>query len=440
MNTNYGKYFEAGKLPGAISNALNERFVNSNNSYYLSNNNIKTANKTLLNKMKNAFKIGPFGLTSRIQSVLRTNMSTDEKIKAIKLLLRGNKRRSAQNKLKLVTEVLNSNFSKNANVRAAIVNYLSSGNGNAVPAATTIAAPVTRTGFFTGRKTRFEEILASQNRNSRSKAQELSFLLRSDPTNLNKKARLIGNAKNLAPNNRDDLFDLITTLKEEQIENRRKTSRSRMSLSNLLSGSSTSTGNGQIGFQKQIPYTGNGGPVFGGARNTRRVEYSSGFGRNNGGLGGNGLPRNNGGLPRNNVGLPRNNGGLPRNNGGLPRNYGGPANFFEPGTPKKRCRSVKMKLLKGVVSDVKKNKLVTQVRKLGKKDAKKQKKDELVKFIIRRIRPPVPKKKKKRVQAPIKENQPLIFKNNLQVNGLGAGNQGVRPPNVRNTTRNGFIP
>ena len=160
-----------------------------------------------------------------------------------------------------------------------------------------------------------------------------------------------------------------------------------------------------------------------------------GLPRNNGGL-----PRNNGGLPRNNVGLPRNNGGLPRNNGGLPRNYGGPANFFEPGTPKKRCRSVKMKLLKGVVSDVKKNKLVTQVRKLGKKDAKKQKKDELVKFIIRRIRPPVPKKKKKRVQAPIKENQPLIFKNNLQVNGLGAGNQGVRPPNVRNTTRNGFIP
>ena len=107
---------------------------------------------------------------------------------------------------------------------------------------------------------------------------------------------------------------------------------------------------------------------------------------------------------------------------------------------KKKCRPVKMKLLKGVVSEVNKKKLIKQVKKLGKPDAKKQKKEELVKFIIRRIRPPAPKKKKKRVQAPspVKENQGILFKNTLKVNG--AGNQGIRPANVRNTTRNGFIP
>ena len=99
-----------------------------------------------------------------------------------------------------------------------------------------------------------------------------------------------------------------------------------------------------------------------------------------------------------------------------------------------------MKLLRGVVSDVNKKKLIRQVKKLGKKDAKKEKKDELVKFIVRRIRPLAPKKKKKSVQEPIKENQGLIFKNTLQVNGAGTGNQGIRPANVRNTTRNGFIP
>ncbi len=490
MNVNYGPYFGAGGVVRAVrrigNNGSNYENAGSNfnNNYYLPNN---VANRSLLNKMKNAFRrfrrpnIGHFGLTARIQAVLKTSMSPDEKIKAVKILLNGNKSRTTQNKLKLVTEALNSNFSRNANVRAAIINYLSSGNRNAAPPPPSNRRPNMGIGkaiggLFGSRKTRFEEILAS-NRNSRSKAQELSFLLRSDPTNLNKKARLIGNAKNLSSNNRDDLFDLITSLREDQLENRRAkammlprtrpgwTSSSSMFNSTVGMGGVGGSSSAPVGFQKQLPYTGNGGPIFGGARNERRVESSSGFGRNNGGLGlprnNNGIPRNNGGLglPRNNNGIPRNNNGglgLPRNNNGIPRNNNGGlgiprnnnggiqikyvGNGNGNGGKKKRCRPVKLKLLKGVVSDVNKKKLVSQVKKLGKPDAKKQKKDELVRFIIKRIRPPIPKKKKKRVlEPPVKENHGIIFKNTLQVNGTG--NQGIRPPNVRNTPRNtGFIP
>jgi len=129
---------------------------------------------------------------------------------------------------------------------------------------------------------------------------------------------------------------------------------------------------------------------------------------------------------------------------------------------KKRSRPVRMKLLKETVDNVKKNKLVKQVKKLGKSDGLKvitQKKKNIVKYIVKQIRPPA-KKTKKRAQRPppppppqppinilpltpapypVKANQQLIFKNTIVGgNGTrnqrnGTRNQNVRQPNAQNT-------
>ena len=418
----------------------------------------------MFNKISGIFSGLPrLGLSRIIDNILKSNMSTDDKFKAIKLFMDANSR-SPQNKLKLL---MGQNFSRNTNVRSKLVNYLS----NMRPPPSNRNRNNTNTGSgggsFKRRLSRFEEILAS-NRNSRSKAQELIYLLKSDPTNLNRKVRLIGNAKGLNSNNRDDIFDIITGLKQNKINSRRKIGGG---FSNYFGSSSTvpsfSSGSNNVGFKRQIPYTGNGGAVFGGVRNNRSVSSSlpQGIGsspqRNNGGM-----PRfnNSGGAPFNNGGVvaaPFNNGGVvaaPLNNGGMSRlnNSGVVAapfnnrnmrvrNVYNMPT-KKKCRPVKMKLLKGVVSDITKKKLVSQVKKLGKKDAKKQKKDELIKFIVKRIRPPASKKKKtkKSVQPPpVKENKGILIRNKLNIPGYnvsGTGNQGIRQTNVRNTSRNGFIP
>jgi hypothetical protein len=107
---------------------------------------------------------------------------------------------------------------------------------------------------------------------------------------------------------------------------------------------------------------------------------------------------------------------------------------------KRRARPVRMKLLRKTVDNVKKTKLVKQVKKLGKPEGLKLisgTKSKLVKYIVKQIRPPY-KKPKKRVQAPspIKENKQLLFKNTLVAGNYGATNQGLRPGNVPGNQRN----
>ncbi len=246
---------------------------------------------------------------------------------------------------------------------------------------------------------------------------------------------------------------------------------------------------------------GNGFAGLGGNRGN-----GNGFGGGNGlggGLGGGNINRNRG-LLNNSLGGNRGNGlgdglgggnglggGLGGGNGNRGNGLGGNrGNLFGPNQKvnfvntinytssaananqqkqKKRSRPVRMKLLKETVDNVKKNKLVKQVKKLGKSDGLKvitQKKKNIVKYIVKQIRPPA-KKTKKRAQrpppqppiniipltpapapapAPVKANQQLIFKNTIvggngtfQRNGTqlqrnnGTRNQNVRQPNAQNT-------
>jgi hypothetical protein len=124
-------------------------------------------------------------------------------------------------------------------------------------------------------------------------------------------------------------------------------------------------------------------------------------------------------------------------------------------TKKAKSRPVRMKLLKETVDSVKKKKLIKQIRKLGKKDFEKiikQSKSKIVKYIVKEIRPPA-KKTKKRAQSPqsqLKENQHVIFKNTFignepfQRNGTrqrnGNGNQGIRQANATNKKQYNYNP
>jgi hypothetical protein len=105
---------------------------------------------------------------------------------------------------------------------------------------------------------------------------------------------------------------------------------------------------------------------------------------------------------------------------------------------KKRGRTVKMKLLRETVDNVKKNKLIKQVKKLGKVDGFKvitQRKNDIVKYIVKQIRPPYKKKKSKKSgqEPPFKENTQIIFKNTVVSNRYGTRNQNVRERNAQNT-------
>jgi hypothetical protein len=109
-----------------------------------------------------------------------------------------------------------------------------------------------------------------------------------------------------------------------------------------------------------------------------------------------------------------------------------------PSNSKKKSRPVKIKLLKQVIEDIKKKKLIARAKKLGGKNVVENKKNIIVKFIIKKIRPPAPKKKKNKKsvqeQAQVKD---FVFKNTISVSASnGGGNQGIRPRNAQNMPRN----
>jgi hypothetical protein len=110
-----------------------------------------------------------------------------------------------------------------------------------------------------------------------------------------------------------------------------------------------------------------------------------------------------------------------------------------------KTRPVKMKLLRQTVENVKKNKLIRQIKKLDKLDGFKvitQRKNDIVKYIIKQIRPPYKKPKKRaQGQAQLKENNQLLFKNTVIAGNYGARNENIRKRNAQNTGgggRNGY--
>ena len=112
-----------------------------------------------------------------------------------------------------------------------------------------------------------------------------------------------------------------------------------------------------------------------------------------------------------------------------------------PSPPQKRARArpVRVKVLKNVVKDIKKKKLVARVKKLNTEKVVekiiKKNKNSIIKFLIKKIRPPY-KKKKSSSQGPVNQPQPqpqnIVFKNTLTVIPNARGNRNVRPGNVQN--------
>ncbi len=151
-------------------------------------------------------------------------------------------------------------------------------------------------------------------------------------------------------------------------------------------------------------------------------------------------------------------------------------------TTTKRRRIVRAKVLKDVVTEIRKKKLISQIKKLETPEDEIEKvtqksKKKMIKYLIKRIRPyvkkrvtsaPAPSPRKNnananrlspRVNVPpptnttrtnvnvnrnlslqpvLKENRPLVFKNVLLDTGArnGTRNQGLRPANAGNTRRN----
>ena len=441
---------------------------------------------------------------TKIEDVLReSGISNSDKAELIKLLLSNNTKRSLKNKKEHILRL-----SMNQTMKRNILNYLNRNKGPApVPAATTTgAAPapapaaepvkITTSVNVKDPLRKIASILASKNNttSNSAKAETIIQILKDNPKII-RAARDLIMRSSLGRNTKDDLVSYISDLLDE--ERNRARSRSRSRSGNLFDRRyynnrnwnrnrnrnygfnrgvfNLGGGNGSrnVAFRKTVPFQ----PPRPSATNVLR---SSNFNRggNNGGmnlLGGNGTRRNNGGmnLLGGNGTLPRNNGGmnllgngtLPRNNGGMNllggngtrRNNGGnrQLNFrntfnIQPQQQqqqqKKRGRPVRMKLLKETVDNVKKNKLVKQIKKLGKSDGLKvitQKKTNIVKYIVKQIRPPAKKSKKNKKSAqspaPVKANQQVIFKNTILGNGTFPPGNGVRRNNGA-FQRNGTFP
>ena len=147
-------------------------------------------------------------------------------------------------------------------------------------------------------------------------------------------------------------------------------------------------------------------------------------------------------FPKNNMNRGLNRNTLPKNN--MNRGFNRNTTSTLVHVKKARSRPVRMKLLKETVDNVKKKKLIKQIKKLGKKDTDKiikQSKSKLVKYIVKEIRPAVKKTKKsvQRLPVNLKEDQHVLFKNTFVSNNgrarNGTGNQGLYTGNAQNTRR-----
>ena len=473
-----------------------------------SNNNNKK--RGILNRMFGGRGGAPNkNVATKIEDVLKeSGISNSDKVELIKLLLSNNTKRSLKNKKEHILRLSMNQTMKNSILN--YLNNNKGGGVPPAPAATTVPEVVGGTGVpaaAPGKITtivnvkdplrKIASILASKNNttSNSAKAETIIQILKDNPKII-RTARDLIMRSSLGRNTKDELVSYISDLLDEERNRSRYMAKYKSRNGNLFGrrynnnnlnwnrnrnygfrrgGSGVFNlggGNGSrnVAFRKTVPFQ----PPRPSAKNVLRssnFNRGGGNGGNNGGLLGNN--RNNGGLLGNN----RNNGGLlgnNRNNGGLlgngtlPRNNGKRINNGGMGASsqlnfrntfniqpqqqqqqqKKRGRPVRMKLLKETVDNVKKNKLVKQIKKLGKSDGLKvitQKKTNIVKYIVKQIRPPAKKakKNKKSVQSqiqvpdPLKANQQVIFKNTILGNGTFPPGNGSRPSNRRN---NGAFP
>ena len=451
------------------------------------------------NRVASLFGSRNKNVPTKIEEVLKMNGITPQaKVEYIKVLLGTNKQRNLSAKKLHILGLT----TMTQNMKNDIIRYLNqkpsnnkSGGGGA-PTTTSgggvppMAVPKVVTTSINAKDPlrKIAGILASTNGTltNSSKVETILQILKDNPTII-RKARDIVISSSLGRNSKDELISYISDLLDDE-RNKANYRRKVIGRNGLFGGGSRrgnyrfnrrrggyynnnnnnnnyrfnrrrgggfnlGVGDGRnVAFRKTIPFKPQG-PAASNVLRSSNFNRGGNMGNGNGnGNMGNGLRRNNGNVFGGNMG---NGNGLRRNNNGqinfrntfniLPQQQNQNQNV------KKRSRPVRMKLLKETVDNVKKKKLIKQIKKIGKVDGLKvitQKKKNIVKYIVKQIRPSAKKPKKKQV---VKANQQLIFKNTLtrspNVNGIfqrnGTRNTNVRQGNAQNTGgfgRTGYTP
>jgi hypothetical protein len=423
---------------------------------------------------------GAFKSTNTLESRIRNALNKSNgqnKTEAIKSILTLNKS-TLQNKKNTVLRIHASGNGKMTNTQKnALIKHLNSGAPAPAPAAqSSVKTPIF--GGLGGGATNSElnSILKRTNVTNSTKSSLVLDYARRNPERIRRIIDSVSRSTTIGKYDKEYLIEDLLRLQRKE-EERRRYRRNKNNNGNRYANSPMSRVSGpffknkrnqNVKFNTRIPVT-NRGPGtnmgFGNGAQPPPPPSRNNFGggapppRNNAGLGGGGNLFGNGGAPNARLG----NGGAPpsRNNFGLGGgtnmglvklnntrtqglNFGAlpSAPATAAATTRRRARPVRMKLLRQTVDNVKKTKLVKQIKKLGKKEGLgliSGRKSKLVKYIVKEIRPPYKKKKsKKSVQAPspVKENRQLLFKNTLVAGNYGTTNQGLRTGNVPSNQRN----
>jgi hypothetical protein len=405
-------------------------------------------------------------------------LSPEDKIRILKEYLKADKRSKA-NKLRLLTNI------RNKNVKSALIAHVSNLPNNVNSNNSRKLGAIS--GLFKSRNS-IMSVLNRKNLNNDQKAILLTTALRSNSRSIKQKMNMISKS-NLSSNVKTNLLSMLSNQNENQRE--RNYERKELNRERNYERKELNRERAYEMRERQMRLRGGGGSPY--YNNNRNINYrfpisrpsqpmspsrtyepslNFGSGRNmnmnrNRNMGGGNMNRNTivGNRNRNTVVGNRNRnrntvvGNRNRNRNTVVGNNKMMIFNNRASTKKtKSSRPVRMKLLKETVDNVKKKKLIKQIRKLGKKDFEKiikQSKSKIVKYIVKEIRPPA-KKTKKRAQSPqrqLKENQHVSFKNTFvsndtyQRNGLliprqrnGNGNQGIRPPNATNKKQYNYNP
>jgi hypothetical protein len=410
-----------------------------------------------------------------IEKVLTTpGLSNEDKLSIIKELLRKNTKRSTSNKMLHI-----SGLTMNSQLKTNILKFI---ENSRPPTTTTSSSSTLQKPSMSVRinsqnpLNKIIEILNSTNTSNSSKAQLIMNILEDNPRLLKQSLDVIRRSSSIGRNVKDDLIEDIL----EKIENQRNKNRNRNRVYRNRNRyfNNSNNNNRNVGFRRTLPVrlqsrpnpmnvlrssnfrtpnnsssniitspnTPRGGNNIGFRQNFTPNTTNNNVRRNN--FANNNVRRNN--FTNNNV--RRNN---TANNNVRRRNLNFvntvnytnsvPSQRQRPQQQIMKTRPVKMKLLKQTVEDVKKNKLIKQIKKLGKVDGFKvitQRKNDIVKYIVKQIRPPYKKSKKSaQGQAQLKENNQILFKNTVVAGNYGTRNENIRKRNAQNTGgggRNGY--
>ena len=401
------------------------------------------------------------------------DLTQGDKIRILKEYLKTDKRSKA-NKLRLLTNI------RNRNVKSALIAHVTNLPNNVIVNNSRKLGAIS--GLFKSRNS-IMSVLNRKNLNNDQKAILLTTALRSNSRSIKQKMNMISKS-NLSSNVKTDLLSMLSNQNENQRE--REIERKELNRERQLERKELNRERAYEMRERQMRLRGGSSPYYNNNRNrntnyrfpisrtspsmspSRTYEPSLNFGgggnRNmvtgnntNTGIGGNrnmviGNNRNTGiGGNRNMVIGNNRNMGIGRNRNRNMVIGNNKMMIFNNlvSTKKAKSRPVRMKLLKETVDNVKKKKLIKQIRKLGKKDFEKiikQSKSNIVKYIVKEIRPQA-KKTKKRAQSPqrqVKENQHVTFKNTFVSNEPfrrnGNGNQRIRPANATNKKQYNYNP